>query len=287
MMRKSVFLSALTMAVWVASSAAPAQSVEEKLMAQRIAAELKQSGQLKNYRVGVKYSDGVAWLEGTVTSESQRRTAVQLSRQLEGVDHVVSKLEIEPAEPVTVSTRTAPQTGQSLQLAAVASNHPPVQRPPAEQLLARGQGRLAERRRAFPGRTNMPLPARRVYQGQPAVRSQPVTEPHGRADRAQYCEGDGMDGGPAAMGPVPGGTAGGTGGGTSYDQAQMPAYAWPSYASYPNYGALTYPRQYSPTAWPYIGPFYPYPQVPLGWRKVSLEWDDGWWFLDFNDCATH
>ena len=25
---------------------------------------------------------------------------------------------------------------------------------------------------------------------------------------------------------------------------------------------------------PYIGPFYPYPQVPLGWRKVQLEWDD-------------
>ena len=26
---------------------------------------------------------------------------------------------------------------------------------------------------------------------------------------------------------------------------------------------------------------YPYPQVPLGWRKVTLEWDDGWWPLDF------
>jgi len=68
-----------------------------------------------------------------------------------------------------------------------------------------------------------------------------------------------------------------------YDQPNMPNYAWPSYAAYPNYAALTYPKQYSPTAWPYIGPFYPYPQVPLGWRKVTLEWDDGWWFLDFDD----
>ena len=50
----------------------------------------------------------------------------------------------------------------------------------------------------------------------------------------------------------------------------MPGYAWPSYAAYPNYAAVTYPKQYSPTAWPYIGPFYPYPQVPLGWRKVTL-----------------
>lgn len=71
-----------------------------------------------------------------------------------------------------------------------------------------------------------------------------------------------------------------------YDHPQMPGYAWPSYAAHPNYAAVTYPKQYSPTAWPYIGPFYPYPQVPLGWRKVTLEWDDGWWFLDFKDRRT-
>lgn len=66
------------------------------------------------------------------------------------------------------------------------------------------------------------------------------------------------------------------------DAASLPAYAWPSYAAHPNYAAVTYPGQYSASAWPYIGPFYPYPQVPLGWRKVTLEWDDGWWWLDFN-----
>jgi hypothetical protein len=27
--------------------------------------------------------------------------------------------------------------------------------------------------------------------------------------------------------------------------------------------------------------------VPLGWRKVTLEWDDGWWFLDFKDRYNH
>lgn len=66
-----------------------------------------------------------------------------------------------------------------------------------------------------------------------------------------------------------------------FDHANLPNYAWPSYASYPNYAALAYPQQYSATAWPYIGPFYPYPQVPMGWRKVTLEWDDGWWYLDY------
>ena len=69
----------------------------------------------------------------------------------------------------------------------------------------------------------------------------------------------------------------------AYDAPSMPNYAWPSYASHPNYAAVTYPKQYSASAWPYIGPFYPYPQVPMGWRKVSLEWDDGWWMLDFKD----
>ena len=86
--------------------------------------------------------------------------------------------------------------------------------------------------------------------------------------------------------PVPEytGSGGGMGygqGGVVYDEPQMPGYAWPGYAAHPNYAALQYPKQYSPQAWPYIGPFYPYPQVPLGWRQVSLEWDDGWWWLDF------
>lgn len=79
-----------------------------------------------------------------------------------------------------------------------------------------------------------------------------------------------MQGGPSYGGGVP-----------RYDQPNMPNYAWPSYAAYPNYSAVTYPKQYSASAWPYIGPFYPYPQVPLGWRKVALEWDDGLWYLDF------
>jgi hypothetical protein len=84
-------------------------------------------------------------------------------------------------------------------------------------------------------------------------------------------------------GPVPMQGAGGEYGmgAPRYDQPNLPSYAWPSYAAHPNYAAVTYPKQYSPSAWPYIGPFYPYPQVPLGWRKVALEWDDGLWYLDF------
>jgi hypothetical protein len=77
-----------------------------------------------------------------------------------------------------------------------------------------------------------------------------------------------------ATGPVPAGPV--------YDNPNIPEYAWPTYAQYPNYAAVTYPSQYSASAWPYIGPFYPYPQVPLNWRKVSLEWSDGHWDLKFD-----
>jgi hypothetical protein len=91
-------------------------------------------------------------------------------------------------------------------------------------------------------------------------------------------------GAPAAG--VPGGPLPTAVAGVQYDHPNLPNYAWPCYAAYPNYAGVTYPKQYSPTAWPYIGPFYPYPQVPLGWRRVSLEWHDGWWQMNFDDGRT-
>jgi hypothetical protein len=66
-----------------------------------------------------------------------------------------------------------------------------------------------------------------------------------------------------------------------YNMPSMPDHSWPTYAQYPNSAAVTYPQQYSASAWPYIGPFYPYPQVPLGWRDATLRWDDGQWNLMF------
>jgi hypothetical protein len=109
------------------------------------------------------------------------------------------------------------------------------------------------------------------------------------AGGGQSAGGMGMAGGAGGGGPM---AMGGTGVGMPPvpmrgDGPNMPNYAWPSYAASPNYAALQYPTQYSPTAWPYIGPFYPYPQVPLGWRRVSLEWDDGWWWLDFDERHIH
>jgi hypothetical protein len=59
---------------------------------------------------------------------------------------------------------------------------------------------------------------------------------------------------------------------------RMPPYAWPTYAPYNNYSRVAYPEAYPWQSWPFIGPVYPFPKVPLGWRSVKLEWDDGYWW---------
>jgi len=65
----------------------------------------------------------------------------------------------------------------------------------------------------------------------------------------------------------------------------MPPYAWPTYAPYNNHSRNATPTAYPANAWPFIGPPYPFPKVPLGWRKVQLEWQDGhWWFGKVAGC---
>ena len=59
----------------------------------------------------------------------------------------------------------------------------------------------------------------------------------------------------------------------------LPPYAWPTTAPYNNYSRVAYPLAYPHEQWPFIGPMYPFPRVPLGWRSVSLTWEDGhWWY---------
>jgi hypothetical protein len=64
----------------------------------------------------------------------------------------------------------------------------------------------------------------------------------------------------------------------------MPPYAWPTYAPYNNYSRVAYPQAYPYNAWPFIGPIYPFPKIPLGWRSVKLEWDDGYWWYGRVGC---
>ncbi len=85
-----------------------------------------------------------------------------------------------------------------------------------------------------------------------------------------------MPAGDPLVDPLPIGPGGG-----GYDGGAppLPNNAWPTYAPYNNVSRVAYPTAYPYNAFPFIGPFYPFPKVPLGWRKVTLEWEDGHWWL--------
>jgi hypothetical protein len=224
---------------------APSALADDLATANQLVQNLR-SGGMKHYNVGVGSRGGVITLRGNVASENQRNLALAIAQNTQGVTQVVDQMTIgapQAAPAVQPAAATAPI------LAAPATTASPIAAPAAAQ-----------------------MPAGRAM---PVGVAPSMSINRGNASPAAYQQGGGA--------PIPAYVPG-TGGGVSpakYDQPHLPRHAWPAYAAYPNYGAVTYPKQYSPTAWPYIGPFYPYPQVPLGWRKVTLEWDDGWWMLDF------
>ena len=330
-MRRVVYLAVLA-ATLLPAATGSAETVAEKRVAQQIGSHLKQSGQLQNYRVGVKFHDGVAYLNGSVSCPEQRDTAVELAQQVEGVSHVVCKLEVpndgqaetgkieatadtdrqelsqeldkasyEGAQGDSAEVMQAFQQSGEQQAAPIRQISPPQPQQNQQQLQQYQMMQMQRQAARMPApqarRGNMPVPYQRMP-GMMPVRQASASTGVNQAACSSCNSGGGMgmgpgpgmmgpgcpgDGGMGMGGPGPTGfVPGGGGHGAMTDNPQMPGYAWPSYASYPNYAAVSYPQQYSPTAWPYIGPFYPYPQVPLAWRKVSLEWDDGWWFLDFS-----
>ena len=209
----------------------------------------KEAGQLRGFGVDVKSQNGVVQLVGRASSEVQRNTIIALAEGVEGVTGVRQNISVPKAAPAMPQPVFAAQEVEANSLAPVAVD--PVVRPARES--------------AAPS---------------VAVAAMPVASEEAPMTRtvANFAPAPGpVAGQPVPMAAVP---APGT---PRYDTPNLPNYAWPGYAAHPNYAQVTYPTQYSPSAWPFIGPFYPYPQVPLGWRRVSLEWDDGWWFLDFSD----
>ena len=70
-MRTTLFAASLVLAVLVPTTHVAAQSAQDKAIALDIGNQLKSSGQLRDYRIGVKYKDGVAALSGTVSNREQ------------------------------------------------------------------------------------------------------------------------------------------------------------------------------------------------------------------------
>lgn len=278
-------------------------------LAQQIADNIKNSGRLKGYSISVNVSEGVVQLNGNVSSAQQLEDALSIAEVTPGIERVVNNMSVKAPAARTASAAglrqpnnlfAAPQA--SVQRASAMSQAPQQYAPRPAPQYAQAQyaaqpqlqyappqaAPLASRPSSGSGgkltyaNSNAPRPmnaagARPMNYPQLASRQQPTFAP-GVIDGG--IPSTGVPGNPMpAHIPSPNSSPAPA----MYDSPSMPNYAWPSYAAYPNYAAVTYPKQYSASAWPYIGPFYPYPQVPLGWRKVTLEWDDGWWMLDFKD----
>lgn len=210
----------------------------------------QKSGQLKNFDLDVSTVNGDVWVRGYVATPAQKALVLGTAQRIQGVRRVIDEVNVSGVR--------------------AASNVVPTQNVPG-----------------IPAIQGVPMASPAPAMVAPSVGGAPRPFAPSSLANASYdggMVGGGMMGGgvqaPQAPVPMQGGPSYG-GGVPRYDQPYMPNYAWPSYAAYPNAAAVTYPKQYSASAWPYIGPFYPYPQVPLGWRRVSLEWDDGLWYLDF------
>ena len=294
----AVAVTSLMPSVGMADDTQIAEYVKSQLQ------EQQQMGNLKGFNVDMRVDRGTVWFEGFVSNRDQQMTILKTAQKAGhlGVVQVVNDIEVraaKPASPYQAAAYQQPPTQQQ----------PPMQ-VPANPYAAPSYQRAAQSEAAPVAYTR---PAQEQYMGGGSSSREMSYggEVYGESSYGGEVYGDSMsygqqpmpfascgDGGaPAAPAygqsyasapPAPVAYGGGPGqgpgaGAPPSGPADLPGYAWPSYAASPNYGAVSYPRQHSASAWPYIGPFYPYPQVPLGWRKVTLEWDDGWWQLDFND----
>jgi osmotically-inducible protein OsmY len=272
----------------------------------RLAAQ-KELGALRDFGIDVQADKGVVWMSGYVPDEAQRTVALDMARYVPGVKQVVNDLSVTKALkettaefvahpiPIDPSVPIEPQGLQPLRPVVAPQQAPQSApgatrggQPQASSQLPNGMSYLPTSPNSQVSGWALVNVGGNQTQPQQQLQMQQMVQPVSNQMRM-----------PMAFAPArpvnymqmqPGGQPapmmGGHGVGVAparYDHPQLPGYAWPSYAAHPNYGAVTYPKQYSAQAWPYIGPFYPYPQVPLGWRKVTLEWDDGWWQLDFKD----
>ena len=231
--------------------------------------------------VNVAYQGGKVGLSGEVVSQEQRSQIAEYVQNISGINVTVVSNELQVAAPQSrlpirrpaVSALTDPAPIPNTVARAPAPNvrqaqPQPPQTIPSGTLPPYTQQHYPAAYGVHPGQH--PAAGAPFAQVQHAMPAQPIPQHAHPMQQHQPAHHQGFHG---PQGPLPG----------QYNQPHLPQYAWPAYANYPNYAQVAYPRAYSPKAWPYIGPFYPYPQVPMDWRKVTLEFNNGSWWLDFDD----
>ena len=285
-------------------------------MAESIASALRNAG-LSGYDIQIRFQSGKVALTGTISNTGQKAAVTRVVTGVGGVQAVDNQLKVIPVQPVAaVPTATKPAAVKPATFTAPPKSTPAdklANQKKAEQIArALGAARLSSydieirfrkgtaqlagtvnspQERAYAEQITAKVPGVMRVENQLALGRRPSgIQPAAYQPAAQAPHGPGPAPGPGPAGPGAGPAMpappsyGHPGGGASnvvYNMPNMPNHAWPSYAAYPNYSQVAYPEQYSASAWPYIGPFYPYPQIPMGWRQAQLEWDDGHWSLNF------
>ncbi|MCA9041813.1 MAG: BON domain-containing protein [Planctomycetaceae bacterium] len=269
---------------------------------QQVAEEIGQAlrdAKLNGFNIEIQYQNGVATLKGKIQSASQKSKATKVLQRINGVQRVENQLEViqsaNAAKPAFLGNRGKIQQTAGSEVDPIARNQEMAQKI-ANELGKSGlngydiEVRFQDGRAQLGGFVASPQEAQQAYivasrvEGVHQVANglqiksngQPQPGARGPINPASF------QGSPQMMPIAPQGQMPPAASGAVYNGTNLPNYAWPAQAAHPNYAAIQYPKEYSASAWPYIGPFYPYPQVPLGWREVSLEWDDGYWKLDFD-----
>ncbi len=245
-------------------------------LAETIANHLRQSGQLRGFTVDIVVAGGAVELEGTVSNQPQREEVLRLVQGVPGVVRVRDRLRL--VEPLTRVQAIDPGTAV-----------PPGFQQPGFQLPGAGMPNMIFQPGPGIPNTLPPIPPDGVRKPEQIGPPQEVVPPGGVPGVIQPpIVGGAMppiqtvpQGGVPE--PVPLFAAPGLGY-HSLNPPRMPPYAWPTYAPYNNYSRVAYPEAYPYNAWPFIGPIHPFPKVPLGWRSVKLQWDDGYWW--FSRTAT-
>lgn len=292
-MRRVFSFGAILLAVAMAPMTVLGNNQE---MAEEIAGVLEDANLIEGCEIGLKYENETVWLTGVVDS-SDKISAIQTKiEEMDGVANVVNQLEVEKTAVEDASVQQVAifqnqvmscpgqldiEGGQVISDEVVSVDGVPVNAEQAEDVpslpsvLSVDSSEIAKSSmnagKPRPIQANYGITVKPVAYGTTSV-VQPTPAPMGAATAA-----------PAPMNPQAYAMPANGGSSMCYDEPYMPRKAWPSYASYPNTAAVQYPKRHCASAWPYIGPYYPYPQVPDGWRKVTLEWSDGYWQLDFND----
>jgi hypothetical protein len=226
----------------VAAPAASAPTTNQQI-ADAIALQLRQSGRLHGYHIDVSFAGGTAELTGQVADQGQREEALRLAQAVPGVEQVRGQLVLAGQAMVKQTQAVVEQPGPPLPPGPVQPPGPPLPPGPPQPV---GPPQPPLPPGLMPGKDGLPP----LAGGGPAP-GEPTPIFHA---------------GPPQAGPVP-------------SLPPLPPYAWPTYAPYNNYSRVAMPLIYPYQSWPFIGPCYPFPKIPLGWRSVKLTWEDGhWWY---------